>query len=154
MGYDDFDEFDDCIEDSGSGRVNLLYFTCLEGSGRHILSCFTCLEGGLEGGWELRGGRMFNEAVAIGGSAKESPSRAWGREEVAEGKREGEKPTPHAPRGRGRRRGEGRAYLASCVLRLMPANSYPLPSHVMKQGSYHDITRGYIIMRYHDDISS
>ena len=30
---------------AGSGRLNLSYFTCLEGSGRLNLSCFMCLEG-------------------------------------------------------------------------------------------------------------
>ena len=31
--------------ESGSGRLNLLYFTCLEGSGSFNLPYFTCLEG-------------------------------------------------------------------------------------------------------------
>ena len=66
MGYDDFDGFDECIEDSGSGSLNLLYFMCLEGSGRHILSCFTCLEGGLEEGWELYG-RGVQPLTNLGG---------------------------------------------------------------------------------------
>ena len=44
--------FDECIEDSGSGRLNLLYFTCLEGSGRVILSCFFVV-------LRFRGGRIY-----------------------------------------------------------------------------------------------
>ena len=36
---------EECTEDSGSGRFNLSYVTCLERSGRLTLVYFTCLEG-------------------------------------------------------------------------------------------------------------
>ena len=40
-----YEDCDECIEGSGSGKLNILYLTCLEGIGRLICSYFTCLEG-------------------------------------------------------------------------------------------------------------
>ena len=61
--------FDECIEDSGSGVLNLLNFTCLEGFGRLILMCFTCLEGlwGAPDSGNLRGqvGRLNMHLMLI-----------------------------------------------------------------------------------------
>ena len=42
------------MEDSGSGRLNLLYFTCLEGAGGSIWARFGSSLGG-EWAWEIGG---------------------------------------------------------------------------------------------------